>query len=146
MKFNTKVRYGLRCMIELAMADPTKGMLQKEISRKQQISRKYLDQIIFALKSTGLIENSAGRGSGYKIGKQAEKSTVYDIYRSFESELAVVDGLDEDETKNHCYAAREYWIQLNEHIKDHMKSVSLNNLKERQIQFSQQTSGLDYVI
>ncbi|MCK5464211.1 MAG: Rrf2 family transcriptional regulator, partial [Bacteroidales bacterium] len=46
MKFNTKTRYGLRTMIELAMQGNGKGVLQKEISERQEISLKYLDQII----------------------------------------------------------------------------------------------------
>ena len=146
MKFNTRMRYGLRCMIEIALADKTSGILQKDISRNQNISRKYLDQIILALKSSGMIENTAGRGAGYKLGKNAGQKSVYDIYKSFESELKVTDGLDDDCMANNSCAAREYWKDLNNHIKEHMQSVTLKELKERQSYFSQQKTEIDFVI
>ena len=146
MKFNTRMRYGLRCMIEIALADESKGILQKEISQNQNISRKYLDQIIGALKSSRMIDNSGGRGSGYKLGKEAGDRSVYDIYRSFESELKVVDELNDDCVADNSCAAREYWQDLNRHITEHMQSVTLKDLKERQIYFSQQKIEMDYTI
>ncbi len=146
MKFNTRMRYGLRCMIEIALADETGGILQKDISRNQNISRKYLDQIILALKSSGMIKNTAGRGAGYKLGKNAGQKSVYDIYKSFESDLKVIDGLDDDCMENNSCAAREYWKDLNGHITEHMRSVTLKELEERQRYFSQQDTELNFVI
>jgi Rrf2 family protein len=61
MKFNTRTRYGLRTMIELSMNWKGKGVLQKEIAERHEISFKYLDQIIASLKASGLIANSEGR-------------------------------------------------------------------------------------
>jgi Rrf2 family iron-sulfur cluster assembly transcriptional regulator len=133
-------------MIEIAITDNSKGILQKEISKNQNISRKYLDQIIVALKSSGMIDNSAGRGGGYKLGKKAENKSVYDIYKSFESDLKVVDGLDEDCMANNSCAAMDYWKDLNSHITTHMQSVTLKELAERQRYYSQQNPELDFVI
>jgi Rrf2 family protein len=133
-------------MIEIALADKTGGILQKDISRNQNISRKYLDHIILALKSSGMVENTAGRGGGYKLGKSAGQKSVYDIYKSFESDLKVTDGLDDDCTANNSCAAREYWKGLNDHITEHMQSVTLKELEERQRYFSQQDTELNFVI
>ncbi|HBK42488.1 MAG TPA: Rrf2 family transcriptional regulator, partial [Porphyromonadaceae bacterium] len=64
MKINSKIRYGLRTMIEIACCKEPTGILQKDIAKNQNISVKYLDYIISALKLKGLISNTKGRGSG----------------------------------------------------------------------------------
>ena len=78
-------------MIELAMQGNGKGVLQKEISERQEISLKYLDQIIASLKASGLIANSEGRMSGYTLSKDPGKISVYDLYKAFEHELNIID-------------------------------------------------------
>ena len=102
----------MRCMIEIAVAPKGKGILQKEISRNQNLSRKYLDHIIVSLKSSGIVANSAGRGGGYRLGKNAANISVYDVYQSFEPHLNIVNGVGEDCTANNYCAAREYWQEL----------------------------------
>lgn len=61
MKLNTKVRYGLRTMLEIALQEDNKGVFQKDIAKNQQISEKYLDLIIASLKANGLIANTSGK-------------------------------------------------------------------------------------
>ncbi|HRS19749.1 MAG TPA: Rrf2 family transcriptional regulator, partial [Bacteroidales bacterium] len=67
MKLNTKTRYGLRAIIEIAMNSSEHGVLQKDIAKTQNISNKYLDQIIAELKSADLIVNTGGKKSGYRL-------------------------------------------------------------------------------
>ncbi len=80
-------------MIEIADNWNGKGVFQKEISEKQEISFKYLDAIISSLKASGLIVNAEGRGSGYKLSRKPESITVYDVYKAFENDLCIVDCL-----------------------------------------------------
>ena len=89
MKINTKIRYGLRTMIEIADCQSPEGILQKEIAKRQQISVKYLDYIVSALKLKGLIRNVGGRGSGYVLARSPVEITMLDIYTAFESVLVV---------------------------------------------------------
>ena len=96
MKLNKKTTYGLRAMIELAMNWEKEGIYQKDIARKQDISFKFLDHIISNLKAAGLVVNVEGHKSGYKLVKNPANISVYDIYRAFESELAIVDCLNEE--------------------------------------------------
>jgi Rrf2 family protein len=84
MRFSTKTRYGIRAMIAIAEADQSKGILQKDIARNQDISNKYLDQIILGLKVAGLINNIKGHKSGYILTRDAETITIYDIHCAFE--------------------------------------------------------------
>ena len=67
MKLNTKVRYGLRAILEIAAE--TEPMLQKNISDAQHIPLKYLDTIITGLRAKGLIRNFKGKKSGYILTK-----------------------------------------------------------------------------
>ena len=62
MKFNSKTRYGLRTMLELSLRENMGGgILQREIAENQDVSVKYLDQIIASLKAAGLIVNAGGK-------------------------------------------------------------------------------------
>ena len=76
-------------MIEIADCRNSEGILQKDIAERQQISVKYLDYIISALKLKGLIRNVGGRGSGYVIARPAVDITMLDIYTAFEPIVVV---------------------------------------------------------
>lgn len=132
MKINTKVRYGLRAMIEIAEKDNLTGILQKEIAEKQDIPLNYLDSIISGLRGAGLIINAGGKGSGYLIAKASENISVYDIYRAFEADLTLVQcSCDTNECLRSDYCpAKDYWFMLNKTIKDTMKATTLYQLLE----------------
>ncbi|KPL16090.1 MAG: Rrf2 family transcriptional regulator [Bacteroides sp. SM1_62] len=134
MKFNTKTRYGLRTMIELAVQGTERGVYQKEISERQEISFKYLDQIIASLKASGLIVNSEGRMSGYILAKDPEKISVYDIYKAFEHELMIIECLKGEGkcSRERLCAAREFWNGLNDIIINYLESTSLIELAIKQ--------------
>ncbi|RPJ74506.1 MAG: Rrf2 family transcriptional regulator, partial [Alphaproteobacteria bacterium] len=95
MQFNTKIHYGIRAMIEIALASKVKGIYQKDIAKNQEISNKYLDQIIAALKAKGLIRNLKGKKSGYILNHEPSSITIYDIYKAFEPEILLLDCLSE---------------------------------------------------
>ncbi|UCH13802.1 MAG: Rrf2 family transcriptional regulator [Bacteroidales bacterium] len=136
MKFNTKTRYGLRTMIELAMLEGDKGILQKDISKNQDISMKYLDHIVAQLKAAGLINNVAGKKSGYRLTRSADKISIYDIYRAFDHDLSIIDCLSEEGLcrRDKMCAARNFWDELNNNIINYMASVKLSDLSEKQLQ------------
>lgn len=130
MKINTKVRYGLRAMIEISTNSFNVGMLQKEISENQNIPIKYLDTIISGLRNAGLIINHAGKSSGYILSKPSDQITIYDIYRAFEPELELVNcrcATNECKRLNIC-PTKDYWFELNYKIKQIMKSSTLDKI------------------
>lgn len=145
MKLNTKTRYGIRAMIELAMNWGDKGIFQKDISERQQISYKYLDHIISALKTKGLISNVDGKKSGYKLSKPPEEITIYDIYKAFEPALQIVDCINEDGEcvkKKKC-AARDLWCGLNKQIIEYLDAVNLKEIADKQKVLDQQDQKTD---
>ena len=140
MKINTKTRYGLRTMIEIALQSQHVGILQKEIARKQNISEKYLDHIIAALKVSGLIINVNGKKSGYKLVRSAKKINIYDIYRAFNPDIAMVTCVSGNENCNNekqC-TVKSYWQELNELIISSMSAQSLQDLVDKHIKMSKQ--------
>jgi Rrf2 family protein len=130
MRFSTKTRYGIRAMLEIAKANPEEGILQKDISQNQEISNKYLDQIILALKVSGLICNVKGRKSGYILTRNSSEITMLDIHNSFEHGICVIDCIASTyKCPRHADClVKSFWFDLNDKIVDHFKSTTLLDL------------------
>ena len=114
MRVNTKIRYGLRTIIEIANTTEPNGVLQKDIAKNQHISLKYLDSIISALKIKGLVANSKGRGSGYRLTREPKDITMLDIYTAFE-QIVVVECINNRsfcERATHECKAKNYWMEF----------------------------------
>lgn len=129
MKMNTKIRYGLRALIEISQNDhiPT---YQKNIADNQDIPLKYLDAIITGLKNAGLIVNFGGKRSGYILSRPACKISVYDVYRAFEPELTLVNCTcpGNECAKIHTCPAKDYWSGLSAQIKKQMQATSIEQI------------------
>jgi Rrf2 family protein len=130
MKISTKGRYALRMMIDIA-ENASDGMVSiKEISERQGVSVKYLEQIVPNLTRAGLLRSERGSGGGYMLTKPAEQYTAGAILRAIEGKLAPVACL-EDET-NHCERSAYcktlgFWTGLYEVIDDYVDSVTLKD-------------------
>lgn len=135
MKFSTKTRYGIRAILEIALNNEANGIYQKEIAQNQDISYKYLDQIINALKVAGLITKAAGRKSGYVLTRPPEEITVYDVHNAFEPGICVIDCLSINfscEREKFC-SLRGFWGNLNNQIIEYFKSTTIKDLMEEQV-------------
>lgn len=130
MKVNTKIRYGLRTIIEIAASKDPNGVLQKDIAKNQNISLKYLDPIISSLKLKGLIANSKGRGSGYKLTRDPKDITMLDIYTAFEQIVVVecINNLDFCERALHNCKGRNYWNEFRDDITNILLKKSLEQI------------------
>jgi Rrf2 family protein len=135
LKFSTKTRYGIRAILEIALNNEANGIYQKEIAQNQDISYKYLDQIINALKVAGLITKAAGRKSGYVLTRAPEEITVYDVHNAFEPGICVIDCLSINfscEREKFC-SLRGFWGNLNNQIIEYFKSTTIKDLMEEQV-------------
>lgn len=130
MKINTKIRYGLRAMIEIAISKEPIGELQKDIAKNQNISLKYLDSIISSLKLKGLIANSKGKGSGYKLTRPASEITMLDIYTAFEPIVIVdcINNLSFCERSTHDCKARNYWNEFGQEFRKLLLNKNLEQI------------------
>lgn len=139
MKFSTKTRYGIRTMLEIALDIKHNGVFQKDIATSQDISVKYLDYIIHALKAAGLISNTHGKKSGYILTRNASNISMYDIHNAFESGICIVDCLSKNincKRWGKC-ATRIFWTELNLLITDYLKKTTLKDLVKQEYKQNQ---------
>ena len=141
MKVNTKTRYGIRAMVEIAKHHDSGGIFQKDIAEKQDISNKYLDHIMQGLKVAGLIRKVSKRG-GYMLTKAASTITIFDINNAFEPDICIIECLENGITCNrdgYC-ESKGFWSQLNQIIRSHYKSVTLEDLVQERISLDDDNS------
>ena len=93
MKVSTKGRYGLRLMFDLAVHYEEGLLPLKEIARREEISSKYLEQIVMQLSRAGLVRSVRGSQGGYSLGREPENITVGTVLRVLEGSLDPVDSL-----------------------------------------------------
>lgn len=128
MKISTKGRYALRVMIELADHYNSGSFISsRDIAERQDISGKYLEQIIMLLNRAGFLETARGNMGGYKLKKNPEEYLVGDILRATEGDLAPIYCLTDEgecERKDRCRTF-EFWKGLDDVINEYVDSKTL---------------------
>ena len=125
----------MRTMIEIALNSSEGGVFQKDIAVNQEISLKYLDHIIHALKTARLVINSKGKKSGYILARKPSEITVYDIHNAFEPGICVIECLSSQINCNResICLTKGFWKELNDHVVGYFKSVTLEDLMRGQV-------------
>lgn len=131
MKISTRGRYALRFMIDLAQHDTTEYIALKDISERQEISIKYLEQITSLLSKFGLLKSVRGPQGGYKLAKPAAEYSIGEILRITEGDLAPISCLASTENtcprKTSCQTI-DLWEGLNKVINEYLDSKTLEDL------------------
>lgn len=145
MKISTKGRYAVRAMLDLAVNSGGEFIPLKDISKRQNIPVKYMEQIISLFVKAGCLRSTRGKSGGYMLAKPPKSYTIGDILRITEGELSVVSCL-EDEV-NTCPRSAvcptlKVWKGLNKVINDYVDSVTLQDLADERISLI----GNDYSI
>lgn len=131
MKISTKGRYSLRLMLDLAENNKGQYIPLKEISERQGITIKYLEQIVSLLSRAGLISSVRGSSGGYKLSRLPSEYSVGEILRVSEGSLAPVACLDV--SPNSCSRYNEcktihFWEKLDSTINNFVDNVTLEDL------------------
>jgi Rrf2 family protein len=95
MKLSTKSRYGLRALFDMAYHSGDLPVQIKDISRRQSISPRYLEQIFQDLKKAGLLKSRRGPQGGYSLARKASAITVKDVVLAAEDKVVLVDCITE---------------------------------------------------
>ncbi len=131
MKFSTKGRYALRLMIDLATRQGDGYISLRDISTKQDISIKYLEQIVSGLVKGGLLVTSRGPQGGYRTARTPEEYTVGEILRVAEggcgSIACIEDGDHLCASCDEC-ASMKFWEGLQLVIEQYVDGVTLDSL------------------
>ena len=142
MIVSTKGRYALRVMIDLAEHQSDKYVPLKEVAARQEISEKYLENILKVLVQNGFLEGLRGKGGGYRLTRSPEQYTVEEILNLTEGNLATVSCLTPGAPTCHRMAeCRTYnmWKGLDEMISDYFSKITLADLA------APEEAGNDYV-
>ena len=145
MKLSTRARYGIRAILELA-GNPGKGPLQiKTIAQRQDISVKYLEQLMAILKSAGFVRSIRGSKGGYVLAKAPNQIKLSDVFNCLEGPSVITAECVENES--YCAraadcVARQLWLQVQEAIETILQSVTLQDLVDR----TKNSKTLDYQI
>lgn len=94
MKISTKGRYALRLMVDLAVESRGGPVALRDVARRQDISEKYLEQLVAPLTRAGLLKSVRGAAGGYLLTRAPEEYTAGEILRTQEGSLAPVDCVD----------------------------------------------------
>ena len=133
MKFSTKSRYALRLMAELARYAPGTTVSLKEISERQNLSLKYLEQIVNPLARMGLVKSERGSQGGYRLTKTPADYTAGEILRAIEGSVAPIPCLGSE--TNECPMSEQcftlpFWSGLDDVINQYIDSVTLEQLAQ----------------
>lgn len=134
MKISTKGRYALRLMLNLALRSPNEYVSIKTIAQSQEVSNKYLEQIISVLNRAGYVRSIRGAQGGYKLARPAEEYTVGMILRAIEGNLSPVACMEDE--PNQCPRSAdcvtlEIWQQLDDAICGVIDHITLADLVQR---------------
>ncbi len=133
MRLTTKGRFAVTALLDLAMQRSSGPVRLAEISKRQQISLSYLEQLFAKLRQRKLVDSVRGPGGGYCLAKNMEHVSVADII------LAVDEPIDSTQCggKENCHndkkcMTHDLWKKLNELIFDHLSAVTLKQLVDDQ--------------
>lgn len=135
MKISTKGRYALRLMLDLATYNTGEPVSIKDIAKRQQISEKYLEQIIAVLNKAGFVRSVRGAQGGYVLKKDPKEYTVGMILRQTEGDLSPVSCIGDEgtpcERKGICVTVRIY-EKINDAVNGVVDHITLSDLLEWQ--------------
>ena len=133
MKISTKGRYGVRFMLDLAVHGKEGVVTLKAVARRQQISEKYLWQVVTRLKSAGLIAATVGAKGGYTLARDPAKVTLKDILDPLEGDCALVKCTKRASvcSRSSACVAREIWQEVSLALTRAMEKITLKTMMEK---------------
>lgn len=133
MKLSTRSRYGTRLMLDMAQHYREGPIQLGDIAKRQDVSVKYLEQIIIPLKKAHYIESVRGRKGGHVLTKPPEEITVGEIVALLEERTSLVECAEDAtvcERADLC-PTRLLWKEASEAMFDHLEALTLADLVER---------------
>jgi Rrf2 family protein len=134
MRLTTKSRYGTRLILDLAVNAKEGPVPLGDVSRRQNISLKYLEQLISKLKKAGLIKSQRGPFGGHMLKKPPDEITVGDIVRTLEENTAITDCAEQGEklcgvcNKAGDCLSRWVWIEASKAMFERLDQITIGGL------------------
>ena len=133
MKLSTRARYGIRAMAKLAEHYGGGPMQLRVIAKNEEISFKYLEQLIAILKSTGIVRSVRGPRGGYMLAKPPNEIKLSEVFTALEGEVAPTECLEDESycSRSGECVTRDIWRQVQQAILSVLDSITLQDLVER---------------
>lgn len=134
MRLSTKARYAVRAMVELAIIYDGEPVKLKTIAEKQDLSIKYLEQVMNPLRVSGFVSTQKGSRGGYRLIKSPDQVTLYELIYSVEGSLAPVECVDNPKICDRVDSCvtRDVWGRMHQVVLRELQSVTLADLAEEQ--------------
>lgn len=133
MRISTKIRYGARAMLELASHYGEGPIDLREIATRENISLKYLEQVMIPLKTGGLVKSVRGSKGGYSLAKPPSNICLNDVVEILDGHIQLIECLTNPEEcqKTSSCVTREIWREASEAIMKIFRSVTLEEMVNR---------------
>ena len=134
MKISTKIRYGTRAMLELACHFGEGPIDLREVAGKQNISLKYLEQVIIPLRASGLVKSVRGSKGGYALAKHPSEITVNDVIEVLEGPINLIECLKDAKfcPRSSFCVTRDIWGEASRAIDGIFRSITFEEMVNRQ--------------
>ncbi len=134
MRLSTKGRYGTRAMLDLALNSNGGPVLLREIAKRQEVSEKYLEHSISALRKAGLVRSIRGARGGYVLARLPSQIRLSEIMEVLEGSMAPVECVDDAQV---CQRAqfcitRDIWTKIKEAVDNILESITLEDMVAQQ--------------
>lgn len=134
IKLSTKGRYGTRLMLNLAhhFKNGNESVILKNVSDEEEISIRYLEQIVIPLKINKLVKSIRGAGGGYTLARHPSKIKLDEILHALEGSCCLVDCVEDDDycLRTPICASHDIWAHASKLLKDYFGNISLQDLIE----------------
>ena len=142
---STRGRYALRMMVDLA-EHKTEGYISlKDIAERQEVSKKYLEQIIPMMNRSGLLQTVRGYQGGYRLSREPKEISVWEILNAAEGSMVPVACLESEKNtwprSGEC-ATLPVWEGLKDVVSEYLSGISLQTILEEK----QAKAGNSYII
>ena len=133
MKLSTRSRYGTRLMLELALAKQDGPVQIRQVAKNQEISERYLMQIVPHLKNAGLVKSVQGARGGFNLTKDPEEINLLDIVSAVEGSLSIVDCVGDPNVCDRIDSCitKDVWVEIQQAINDVLESKTLADLVDK---------------
>ncbi len=141
MRISTKIRYGSRAILVLALHYGEGPIELKEIAKEENISLKYLEQVINPLRTGGLVKSIRGSKGGYSLAKPPSEICLYDVVEVLEGPVHLIECLRDSKAcqKVSSCVTREIWKEVSEAISKIFYSVTLEDMVNRKREKEERT-------
>jgi Rrf2 family cysteine metabolism transcriptional repressor len=133
MKLSTRSRYGLRAVLELALEYGNKPLQIKTIAEREDISNKYLEQLMSTLKASGIVRSIRGPKGGYLLAQDPSEIKLSKVVMALEGPLVIVDCIAHPEFCVRCTdcVTRQVWTEIHNAMTNVLESQTLQDLVDK---------------